>query len=229
MKNPRTVLASLPLVVCILSSTLFAGPFDWWSTKEDSFPGARQKYRGGKVWPPTPRPCGPMEPLVHQYHTAHYWPDPYRWQDRAEIHSRLALQANAGWIEATTLFDQHFDEETQEINDAGRVHLRWILLHAPENRRLTWVQAGTSSPASQVRLASVQQEATQMVGATCPPVMLRVCQPTSTAAQDIDMIRRQYLTTMPAPRIPWVSQSQGSGSMTAGSGSAAQQPSTGGR
>ena len=96
---------------------------------------------------------------------------------------------------------------------------------------------GRSIPISQVSAAGVNTvfvDATMNLTVTPKvtnegTVMLRVCQPTSTAAQDIDMIRRQYLTTMPAPRIPFVSQNAGSSSTTAGSGNPTSQSGTGGR
>jgi hypothetical protein len=58
-------------------------------------------------------------------------------------------------------------------------------------------------------------------------VMLRVCQPYGASAQEVDLVRRAYLSSIPDPRISYTPQSGGGssgGSSSSGSGSG-----TGGR
>lgn len=184
----------------------------WFSSECDTEPGSRKKYHSGREWPLAPRPDGPCEPYMQQYHTAHYWPDPYRWEDRASVKAHFAAQRNLGWISATTLYEQHFDPTTNDLNIAGRQHLRWILLHTPPSRRMTWVQSG-SPEVSEARLASVQLEASRVTNSV-PPIMLRTTLPVGTSAEEMDLIRRAYLENIPKPRIP-VSPS-GSSSVTGG-------------
>lgn len=197
--------------------------FGWLTSRCDTPPGSRQRCHNGKVWPLEARPSGPMEPLVHQYHTAHYWPDPYRWRDRDDVRSVIALQRDNGWTVATTLYDQHFDSETNEINEAGRMHLRWILIHAPLEQRTAWVQGGFTEQISQVRLQSVQAEAVAMCGPNHAPVLLRVTQPYGRSASEVDLINRTYLSTIPKPRVPFHSQTG-----TTGEAGSTNQNSTGG-
>jgi hypothetical protein len=156
--------------------------------------------------------------LIHRYHTEHYWPDPYRWQDRVSVRTSIAMQANAGWMTNTTLYEQHFDPETNELNDAGIVHLRWILLYAPPCRRVPWVQAGFNPQVSETRLASTQAAVNEMVGAAaCGPVQLRICQSYGGAAQEVDLVRRAYLASIPNPRISYTPQNGSStGASSAG-------------
>lgn len=215
----KASLAIVPAALSLLAGVASADS-EFWYPQNDSLPGSRMYYHAGKQWPLEPRPyCIPSEPFIHRYHTAHYWPDPYRWMDRMSVRNHLTAQMNAGWMDNTTLYDQHFDPETQELNDAGRVHLRWVLLYAPPQRRTPWVQAGDEAQSSQTRLASVQNEATAILGgATCPSIMLRVCQPHGQPAQEVDLVRRSYLTTIPDPRISYVPQN---GSSTGGSSSGA--------
>ena len=192
------------LAVLTLGSCASAGNgwFGWWSRDEETAPGTRQKQYGGKTWPRDARPCGPAEPLVHRYHTAHYWPDPYRWQDRGVVKNTLALQENNGWITATTLYEQHFYPDSNELNEAGKLHLQWILLHAPASRRVAWVQAGSTDQISQTRLASAQTEAQLLGVQQCGPIMLRVCLPYGRSANEVDLINRNALNTIPTPRLP---------------------------
>lgn len=174
---------------------------EFWFPQCDSPPGSRARCHSGKMWPVDARPSPPSEPFIHRYHTAHYWPSPYKWQDRSSIRAHIEAQRAAGWMTATTLYEQHFDADTGELNQSGMVHLRWILLHVPPNRRTTWVQAGLTPQQSQARVASVQLAAADIFGSDCPPVMLRVCEPYGAPAQEVDMVRRSYLASWPVPRL----------------------------
>lgn len=198
----------------------------WYSSDCNYETGSRKKYHSGREWPLSPRPDGPCEPYVQQYHTSHYWPDPYRWEDRSQVRSFYAAQRNLGWISATTLYEQHFDALTHDLNIAGRQHLRWILVHAPPSRRITWVQSGETAEISDSRLASVQKEAARMVGATTPLIMLRNTLPVGTSAEEMDLIRRAYLETIPKPRVP-ISVTGGSSSGNGSQGQNSSQTSQG--
>lgn len=213
----------VPAMLVSLGGSVFAESrfTSWFSSECDYEPGSRKKYHSGREWPIAPRPDGPCEPYVQQYHTAHYWPDPYRWEDRASVRSHFAAQRNLGWISATTLYEQHFDPTTNDLNIAGRQHLRWILLHAPPSRRMTWVQSGYTQEISNSRLASVQQEASRITS-NSPPIMMRATLPIGTSAEEMDLIRRSYLENIPKPRIP-VSVTGGS-TGTGGSNSSGNSP-----
>jgi hypothetical protein len=215
----KSILALLPLVGLSTGTLATADDYDdchdevaeFWYPENDSLPGSRMRCHAGKTWPGyAARPCAPSEPFIHRYHTAHYWPDPYRWQDRGVVRSSIEAQRAAGWMTATTLYAQHFNPETNELNESGRLHLRWILIHVPHNRRTTWVQAGDVAQVSQMRLASVKSATSEIFGNDRPPVMLRVCEPLGTPAQEIDMVRRAYLSSWPVPRIASKSSGQAS-------------------
>ena len=218
---------ALPVLFLTMGSSAWAqnGFSNGFSCDGEFEPGSRMKFHSGRQWPVTARPCGPGETYIQQYHTAHYWPDPYRWEDRSMTRSFYAAQRNLGWISATTLYEQHFDSLSNELNVAGRQHLRWILLHAPASRRMTWVQAGDSAESSDARLASVQSEAARMVGSTTPLIMLRTTLPIGTSAEEMDLIRRAYLENIPKPRIP-VTVSGSSSVTGAPSGGGANSPQT---
>jgi hypothetical protein len=211
----KSILALLPLVWLSTGPQTFAlddeccDPAEFWYPECDSLPGSRMRCHGGKMWPAyVARPNGCSEPFWHRYHTEHYWPDPYRWQDRSSVRTYLEAQRSAGWMTATTLYAQHFDPDTNELNQSGKIHLRWIQIHVPPNRRTTWVQAGEVAQVSQMRLASVKNATAAVFGNDCPPVILRVCEPYGGSAQEVDLVRRAYLSSWPVPRIPVKSSGQ---------------------
>lgn len=152
--------------------------------------GSRQIYKHGKLWPPTPRPTGPANLPSHIYHAEHYWPHPYNCQDSDYVRSLSAAQVSNGWVTMTTLYDYHFDE-TQQLNESGRMQLRWILENAPTRHRFAFVQAGNDSVSSEIRLAAVKANASQLVGPDqIPPVLVRVTSPLGRPAEEVDDIRR---------------------------------------
>ena len=217
-------LASLALICSVVGCSTFRdeecpNPHHRWSDEwyewEAGQPvGARQKHKHGKQWPPFARPVGDEQEFSHRYHAAHYWPWPYNCADRSYIAEVTNRQVANGWIAETTLYDYHFDPETQQLNQSGLLHLRWIMENATDMHRVAWVQAGMSTDQSQVRLASVESEAIMMVGAeNVPPIMLRVCSPFGRPASEILQIRSGEIESMPLPRLEYTSpNSSGGGS-----------------
>lgn len=164
--------------------------------------GARQFYYKGKEWPPFARPRGASQVPTHIYHAAHYWPVPYVCQDRQAVAEYEQLLENAGWVSETTLYDYHFDKDQHQLNRAGLIHLRWILENAPEARRTVYVQAGANNGTSQMRVASVQGELTDMLPTgNLPPIVVRITTPLGRPASEVDKIQRSETESTPKPRI----------------------------
>lgn len=174
---------------------------DWYARRALDPVGSRQKYYKGKMWPPFPRPQGVSQLPTHAYHAAHYWPHPYLCYDRQSVRDFVTAQEEAGWTQATTLYDYHFDPDSQTLNRAGRIHVNWIIRTVPPSRRLLFVQAGSSTTASQYRMASAQNEAQEILGEMAPPVILRVTTPLGRPALEVDRIQRGDRDSQPVPRI----------------------------
>lgn len=190
----------------------------WYAQRSGDQVGARQYYYKGKDWPPYPRPQGLSQIPTHIYHAAHYWPYPYFCEDRESVRQFDIAQEDAGWVSETTLYDYHFEGDSQQLNRAGTLHVRWILENAPSHRRTVYVQAGESNVVSQLRLANVQADLTEMVPTdSVPPVVLRVTRTLGRPAQEVDKIQRSDVESLPVPRIsPPIGGEGGSGG---GSGS----------
>ncbi|NOX53561.1 MAG: hypothetical protein GXP27_03825 [Planctomycetes bacterium] len=181
-------------------------PDCWYQSRAAEPVSTRQKYYKGKYWPPysrpNSRPTGPELPWIHRFHGAHYWPYPYNYEDRFIVRELVRRQVANGWVVATTLYDYHFDPDTNELSRSGRIRLRWILENAPPSRRMVFVQATDPKIASQTRLESVKKEMVRLVGADdVPPVMLRVTSPLARPAEEVRAIRDAELQSQPEPRI----------------------------
>lgn len=185
-----------------ISSGMKRSSDHWWHAHSGDPVGARQVQKYGKQWPPFARPVGPAQLPMHRFHAAHYWPYPYNEQDQSFVRTLSRAHVDSGWVTAITLFDYHFDADSQELNRSGRLHLRWILENAPERHRMALVQSAGEQTSNTSRVDSVRIEATRIVGKNgIPPIMLRVTTPTGRPAEEVDMIRRQEMQSLPEPRI----------------------------
>jgi len=176
-------------------------------------PGARQKYKYGKLWPPQPRPVGPHQTFVHRYHHAHYWPHPYNCQDREAVAAFINVQVSNGWLEQTTLHDYHFDPATNELNSSGRSHLHWIIMHVPPEYQQVNVALSRDATQNSTRVANVQREITQVAGANPGfQVATRLADPTGRPAAEVQSIFTSAQENMPPPILSKTAGDTGSGS-----------------
>jgi hypothetical protein len=178
-------------------------------------PGARQHYKYGKTWPPQPRPSGPHQLFVHKFHHTHYWPYPYSCQDQQSIASFIDVQIRNGWETATTLYDYHFDPETNELNSSGEKHLQWILTHAPLEHRQVHVCVADRPDQTTARTVSVERELAQMAGTEHGNVVVltRVGDPGGRPGSEVQTIFKAYQEHMPPPILSQDSGSDQSGGM----------------
>lgn len=180
-------------------------------------PGSRQFEYKGKLWPPFPRPTGKEPKFIQQYHYTHYWPHPQSCEDQSSVRNALSMQVANGWVEGTTLFNYHFDPETEQLNTAGMAHLEYILFRVPAQRRSVFIQISASAQTDQARLTSVQNSMGSMLqNNNLPPVAMRRTRAYGTSAEEVDLISRKYLSGAPSPRLS-VSGASGGAAGAAGS------------
>ena len=172
--------------------------------------GQRQKCYKGKTWPVDPRPTGPTPHAIHRFHAAHYWPYPYYIWSRNRVMDTISAHEQNGWQDATTIYEYHFDPDTNELNDSGKLHLRWVLLNAPSKYRTLFIQTSGEEGVNEMRTVGVKQYASRlMAGQEIPPVVYRNVISVGRPAGEIDYIRNAELGSMPQPRISVNTMSSG--------------------
>lgn len=193
------------------------GSEEWWEREAERPIGSRQVKRKGLAWPPYPRPTGPRQQLSHKFYASHYWPHPYNCQDQRYVEDVLALQEVNGWTDATTLYSYHFEPETHQLTSAGRLHLQWILMHAPVERRMVFLQEVFDQQVNEQRKNNVQTSIAEIgeLGQGIE-VTMRITTPTGRPAEEVDLIRRAELGTLPPPRVDAALGSSPAASQTTG-------------
>ncbi len=209
--------ATGPLRMEDSSSIYEPGSDEWWAEKAALPVGERQKIKKGKLWPPRPRPTGPKQQFSHVYHAAHFWPYPYICQDRAYVHGVLNQQISNGWADETTLYHYHFDAQTHELTEPGRLHLNWILVEAPDQFRQVHIQKVGDDQTNQARLAAVQNAMNEIViDGSVAPITWRAGLPPTRPAHEV---QRMQLLDRNSLRAPVIGSSSGGGSGGSGGGS----------
>jgi hypothetical protein len=191
----------------------------WWAMRAHDPIGSRQVECEGKLWPPYPRPTGPSQTCPHIYHAEHYWPLPYVCTDREVILTMMRTQEGNGWLTETTLFDYHFNPETNELTTPGKLHLKWILDYVPSSYRAVWLQTTDDQAVNQHRMNNVRMLAAKFVGEpNLPQIGFRTSLPPARPAIEVDTIRRKELESIPVPRVPFEAGAGGSASTSVGTG-----------
>jgi len=146
------------------------------------------------------------------FHRNNEWPYTFVYADREATLAPFDVMAYNGWRVQNTISDHHFDENTGELTEAGRIKVQWIVTQAPEQFRTIYVERAESSEITVGRLEEVRIAAVAVVPeGTLPDIAETNVPARGTPADYIDNVGRKYSDSMPAPRLPKsVSDSSGS-------------------
>ncbi len=89
------------------------------------------------------------------YHANVNWPAQYIPAARRSVLSAYDSMINNGWRRQNLLGTYHFDPGTNELTDAGKLKVNWILSQTPQHRRSIFVQRGVNESQTASRVASV--------------------------------------------------------------------------
>jgi hypothetical protein len=78
----------------------------------------------------------------------------------------METMINNGWRKQNLLGKQHFDAHGEQLTEAGRLKVEWILTQAPPHRRSIYVQRAADAEDTALRVQSVQELAATMTSST---------------------------------------------------------------
>jgi len=90
------------------------------------------------------------------------WPKQYVMPSRRGICQAYEAMVNNGWRRHNLLSKYHFDSQTGELNEAGRLKTEWTLTQAPPHRRTLFVERNADQQQTADRVAAVQTYAATM-------------------------------------------------------------------
>ncbi|QDU29826.1 hypothetical protein ETAA8_49410 [Anatilimnocola aggregata] len=148
------------------------------------------------------------------FHRNNAWPEPFQTADRAVTREPFCIMVNNGWKMQNTIGTYLFSPETQELNRAGELKVKWVITQAPIHRRAVFVLVGETPEDTRVRVESVQRYISRvMPEGHLPPVMLTHTEPEGASGEYLNALNNAVNSSIPAPRLPAdASISGGSGS-----------------
>jgi hypothetical protein len=90
------------------------------------------------------------------------WPRQYVMPSRRGICQAYDAMINNGWRRHNLLSKYHFDSQTGDLNEAGRLKTEWTLTQAPPQHRTLFVERNTDQQQTADRVAAVQTYAATM-------------------------------------------------------------------
>lgn len=139
------------------------------------------------------------------------WPKLYIPAARSSVCQTYNAMINNGWRRQNLLGDYHFNPDTNELTDAGKLKVNWILTQAPAHRRNVYVQRGFSEEQTAERIAAVQSNAAGKSPAIGPVnVNDTHIVAEGNLASTVDSVFVGYQSNRPAPVLPSSSSSASS-------------------
>jgi hypothetical protein len=150
---------------------------------------------------------------VHlDFYRVNCWPEPFKHADRQLTVSPLIIMTDRGWQLQNTLSDHFFETDGQVLNRAGQMKVRWIATQAPPNRRTVYVVRGPDAPATRARTEAIQRYLDQVgLEGARPEVFVTDLVPPGSSGEYFDEVDRQLKSSVPAPRLPEMQSTTGSG------------------
>jgi hypothetical protein len=142
----------------------------------------------------------------------HAWPSQYIYADRVVMQASFNAMTTNGWRRQNMLGEFHFEPKTGQLTEAGQVKVRWILTACPEEHRLVYVHIAATQEETLARVTSVRQWASQVAPNNGAPVLTTSISDDGWPADRVDMINRSIQKSMPAPRLPYLPNSNDSSS-----------------
>lgn len=136
------------------------------------------------------------------YHRNKAWPDPIVQQDRMSVALVIGKQVEKGWCRETLLSDYHFEDGGTRLNQAGEMHIKYILTRVPPRHRAIRVERLMGPEQTAERINSVQQVVAQMQPHDMPQVYESNMHYEGTPADDVDAVYKKLASTRLDPRLP---------------------------
>ncbi|MCH2114332.1 MAG: hypothetical protein MK171_05400 [Pirellulales bacterium] len=96
------------------------------------------------------------------------WPRAYIPASRRAVFQTYAAMVHNGWRRQNLLGQHHFDPTSNQLNEAGKRKVKWILSQAPVQHRGVFVERGLNKEETVARIAAVHDNAAGLSPAVGP-------------------------------------------------------------
>jgi hypothetical protein len=130
------------------------------------------------------------------------WPQQYIGPSRRGICQSFDLMVANGWRRHNLLGQHHFERNSNELSEAGRLKVQWILTKAPPARRTIYIERTLDAQQTAERLEAVQQLAADASTGAAPDVRETYVRDHGHPASSVDAIFTGFRNNQIAPMLP---------------------------
>jgi hypothetical protein len=130
------------------------------------------------------------------------WPQQYIGPSRRGICQSFDLMVANGWRRHNLLGRHHFELNSTELSEAGRLKVQWILTQAPPSRRTIYIERTVDAEQTAARLESVQQLASELSSGAAPDVRETYVRDHGHPASSVDAVFTGFRANQMTPMLP---------------------------
>lgn len=155
--------------------------------------------------------------IATDYKRNNLWPQPWIGPDRSSVYAPMTVMVAKGWARQNMLHEEHFEPNSDELSEAGRMKVETILSITPPDYLAVYVPRAATPELTAQRIAHVQQFVAEQPDNDHPvQVVESRMRRNSYPADYVDQIDRAFRESTPEPRIPASAESTGGVSQSGG-------------
>jgi hypothetical protein len=163
------------------------------------------------------------ESCEETYYQNAIWPRQYIGPARRGICQATERMIANGWRRQNLLGKYDFDESRQELSEAGRLKVEWILTQAPPQRRTIYVQKLGDQEQMAARIEAVQELASNVApSAGQVDVQETLVRDEGHPAMQVDAVFVGFSRNQPMPALPGAGGGSGGSSSSSSSSSSSE-------
>lgn len=152
-----------------------------------------------------------LDAFVDHVHTGYCvnmrWPSPYVCPDRASARAPFYAMVRNGWRRQNLLGSHHFNADSTELTQSGKLKVRWIMTQTPPAYRQVFVERSMERAVTDRRMETVQQftndVAEQIASGETPPLVTEThIVSEGRPAATVDYVTNQFRDNMRLPVLP---------------------------
>lgn len=176
---------------------------------------------GGQAKAGEPGKPGPIKKIwtsmTVDFKRNNLWPQPWIGPERSSVYAPMSVMVAKGWMRQNLLNEDHFEQNSEELNESGRMKVEEIISITPPNYRAVYIPRAATPDLTAKRIEHVQQYVVEKAIDDHPVQVVESKMRANPYAGDyVDQIDRAFRESTPEPRIPAGMNSTGGTSQSGG-------------
>lgn len=147
--------------------------------------------------------AGTWKGWKREFHHNNVWPEQYLDHDRSVARAPFEMMVANGWRLQNTISSYHFNEQTGELNETGRLKLKSILFETPAAYRSIYILRADDPRMTAARVKSVQEQGLGLLqGELLPPMMITSTDPRGARGDWTNGVHQRFIESAPPPVLP---------------------------